>query len=114
MVRFELEMKIVREEKLIEQVPAKAARLRAGLDRLAAMPGSLIRNPRGLGIYQGFSIRPPFKTADLLSIALETESLLMLGAGMNSVRLRPTPSVTEGEIDLLIEKLGRVCRAVSI
>jgi L-lysine 6-transaminase len=108
MVRFEQEMKIVRDEKLVEQVPAKAARLREGLDRLAAMPGSPVRNPRGLGIYQGFSVRPPAKTADLLSIALETESLLMLGAGMNSVRLRPTLSVSDGEIDLLIEKLGRV------
>ena len=107
MVRFSQEMKIVRDEKLIEQVPSKTARLRAGLEQLAAAPESPVYNPRGLGLYQGFSLRPPMKTSELLSIALQKESLLMLGAGSNSIRLRPTLSVTAAEIDLLLEKLRR-------
>jgi L-lysine 6-transaminase len=60
-----------------------------------------------MGIYQGFSLRPPVKKSDLLDMAMEKESLLMLGAGSNSIRLRPSLSITEGEIDLLLEKLGR-------
>jgi L-lysine 6-transaminase len=107
MVRFGQEMKIVQREKLIEQVPEKAARLRAGLERLAAAAGSIIYNPRGMGIYQGFSLRPPLRKSDLLDLALEQESLLMLGAGSNSIRLRPSLSITESDIDLLLEKLGR-------
>jgi L-lysine 6-transaminase len=107
MVRFGQEMKIVRQEKLIEQVPPKAARLRVGLERLATTEKSIIYNPRGMGIYQGFSLRPPFKKSDLLDMALEKEALLMLGAGSNSIRLRPSLSITESEIDLLLEKLQR-------
>jgi L-lysine 6-transaminase len=108
MVRFCQEMKIVRREKLIEQVPAKAARLRSGLEALAAQPHSPIYNPRGMGLYQGFSLRPPVKKSDLLDLALEKEALLMLGAGSNSIRLRPSLSITEDEIDLLLEKLTRL------
>ena len=100
-------MKIVRREKLIEQVPEKAARLRAGLESLAAKYPHVLYNPRGLGLYQGFSLQPKIDKSAFLDAALESESLLLLGAGSNSIRLRPTLSVTMEEIDLLIEKLGR-------
>ncbi len=105
MVRFVQEMKIVRREKLIEQVPEKTARLRAGLDKLAAAYPNILYNPRGIGLYQGFSLHPPIKKSTFLDTALEQESLLLLGAGTNSIRLRPSLSVTNAEIDLLIDKL---------
>jgi L-lysine 6-transaminase len=107
MVRFVQEMKIVQREKLIEQVPEKTTRLRAGLDRLAATYPKILYNPRGLGLYQGFSLYPQTKKTTFLDTALEQESLLLLGAGTNSIRLRPTLSITIEEIDLLIEKLTR-------
>ncbi|MGD0540979.1 MAG: aminotransferase class III-fold pyridoxal phosphate-dependent enzyme [Tepidisphaeraceae bacterium] len=107
MVRFVQEMKIVRREKLIEQVPEKTARLRAGLDRLAAAYPHILYNPRGIGLYQGFSLHPPITKSAFLDAALEHEFLLLLGAGTNSIRLRPSLSVTIEEIDLLIEKLTR-------
>jgi L-lysine 6-transaminase len=107
MVRFVQEMKIVRREKLIEQVPQKSARLRAGLEMLSGKFPSLIFNPRGLGLYQGFSLRPPLTAGIFLKTALDEESLLLLGAGSQTIRLRPSLSISESEIDLLIEKLGR-------
>jgi L-lysine 6-transaminase len=110
MVRFVQEMKIVRREKLIEHVPEKTARLRAGLDRLAATYPRILYNARGIGLYQGFSLHPPIKKSEYLHAALEHESLLLLGAGTNSIRLRPTLSVTNEEIDLLIEKLERIVK----
>ncbi|MDP9174540.1 MAG: aminotransferase class III-fold pyridoxal phosphate-dependent enzyme [Planctomycetota bacterium] len=109
MVRFVQEMKIVRGEKLIEQVPAKAAKIRAGLEGLARQFSRAIYNPRGLGLYQGFSLRPPLIKRAFLDTALEDEALLLLGAGTNSIRLRPSLSVTGGEIELLMQKLQRVC-----
>jgi L-lysine 6-transaminase len=113
MVRFVQEMKIVRAERLIEQVPAKASRLRAGLDHLATKYPHAITNIRGLGIYQGFSLLPAVSKSALLDTALKQESLLMLGAGTNSIRVRPSLSVTMEEIDLLIEKLDRCLKKLS-
>jgi L-lysine 6-transaminase len=113
MVRFVREMQIVRQEKLIEQVPAKTARLCAGLARLAAAYPGMMFNPRGLGLYQGFSLRPPLTRSIFLNAALEDESLLLLGAGINSIRVRPSLSVTMQDIDLLIEKLDRLLRRLA-
>ena len=113
MVRFVQEMKIVRREKLIEQVPEKAARLRAGLEELAGKFPEIIYNPRGIGLYQGFSLQSPLSKSDYLDQALEKESLLMLGAGTNSIRLRPTLSITADDIDLLMEKLDRCCARIA-
>ncbi len=110
MVRFVQEMKIIRREKLIEQVPEKSARLRAGLERLASKYPTMIHNPRGIGLYQGFSLHPPIAKSAFLDAALNDESLLMLGAATDSIRLRPSLSVTDEEIDLLVEKLDRILK----
>jgi L-lysine 6-transaminase len=110
MVRFVREMKIVRQEKLIEQVPSKAARLRGGLERLCVAYPALLFNPRGLGLYQGFSLRPPLTKSIFLNAALEDESLLLLGAGTNSIRMRPSLSISIADIDMLIEKLEATLR----
>ncbi|MGD1276823.1 MAG: aminotransferase class III-fold pyridoxal phosphate-dependent enzyme [Tepidisphaeraceae bacterium] len=107
MVRFVQEMRIVRREKLIEQVPAKSARLRSGLEQLAQKFPQKIYNPRGMGLYQGFSLRPSLSTAEFLNAALEKESLLLLAAGGQSIRMRPSLSVSLEEIDLFVEKLDR-------
>lgn len=106
MVRFVQEMQIVRTEHLIEQVPAKAARLVDGLNRLAGKHPQLIGNIRGMGLYQGFSMRR-HTASRLVELALEQESLLLLSAGPSSIRLRPTLSVTFEEIDLMVQKLDR-------
>ena len=113
MVRFVEEMKIVREEELIAQVPAKTARLEAGLRELAGRFGHLLFNPRGLGLYQGFTMRRPEWRALLLEDALDREDLLLLEAGRSSVRLRPPLDVTVAEIDDLLDRLARVLQRLS-
>ncbi len=107
MVRFVQEMKIVREERLIEQVPAKADRLIAGLNKLDHRFSHLMFNVRGLGLYQGFTLRSPELRHRLIDLALEEEGLLLLGAGQSSIRFRPTLSVTLDEIDLMLARLSR-------
>jgi L-lysine 6-transaminase len=113
MVRFVEEMKIVREEGLIAQVPAKSAHLEAGLRELAERFGHLLFNPRGMGLYQGFTMRRPEWQSRLLDRALEEENLLLLGAGRSSVRLRPPLDVTVAEIDGMLKRLTRVLQGLS-
>lgn len=112
MVRFVQEMKIVAGEHLIEQVPEKARRLVGHLQRLAAQYPDLMYNVRGLGLYQGWSMRQPLLKSRLQETALREQSLLLLGAGPDTIRLRPMLDVTLAEIDLLAEKLEKALTSI--
>lgn len=107
MVRWCREMEIVREEQLIEQVPVKADVLIRGLESLADRYHDRIFNIRGMGLYQGFTLRDPAKKAELLRVALEEEQLLLLGAGVQTIRFRPVLDVTLEDIQRMLEKLDR-------
>lgn len=107
MVRVVREFEVVRAERLIEAVADKAARLVDGLRALAERFAPLIGNVRGMGLYQGFSCRDAATAAELRRGALHDESVLLLGAGPGEVRLRPVLDVTAGDIDRLIDLLGR-------
>jgi L-lysine 6-transaminase len=113
MVRFVQEMKIVRREQLIEQVPAKEQRLVAGLKQLAACYPQLLFNVRGMGLYQGFTLRTIQHSARLQKIALQEEDMLLLGAGLQSIRFRSPLDVTIEDIDLMLEKLDRCLRRLA-
>jgi len=112
MVRFVREMEIVRQEKLIEQVPQKTKLLVDGLLQLAATHGHRLFNVRGAGLYQGFTMRTASDKGKLLDAALENENLLLLGAGAQTIRLRPMLDVTPDDIRLLLEKLDRCLGAL--
>ena len=114
MVRFVEEMKIVREDGLIEAVPAKTERLVAGLKALAADHPATITNVRGMGLYQGFSFRRTEDKKAFQSHAMQRENLLLLGAGTHSIRLRPNLEVTAEDIDLLLEKMRRSLEALDL
>jgi L-lysine 6-transaminase len=107
MVRFCQEMKVVEEEKLLEQIPEKANVMVSGLNGLAEKHADKIYNIRGMGIYQGFSLRHPEKLTDLLDYALEKEKMILLEAGIDTIRFRSALDVTIPEIKLMLEKLDR-------
>ncbi len=113
MVRFCREWQVVREERLIEQVPAKAQVLVDGLNRLAAEHHRLIFNVRGMGLYQGLSVRRPQDKGRLIETALCEQQMLLLGAGAQSIRFRPPLDVTVDDIGLLLDKLDRVLRRLA-
>jgi L-lysine 6-transaminase len=105
MVRFTQEMKIVREERLLEQVEGKAERLISGLKKVASRHSNQIFNVRGMGLYQGFSMRKPENKGRLINIALEKHGMLLLGAGAQTIRLRPVLDVRMEDIEKMLSKL---------
>ncbi|HWH69133.1 MAG TPA: aminotransferase class III-fold pyridoxal phosphate-dependent enzyme, partial [Candidatus Sulfotelmatobacter sp.] len=107
MVRFVQEVKIVEREGLIPAAQGKGERLAAGLNGLVQRHPQLLSNVRGMGLYQGFSLASRELRERLINLALQEENLLLLGAGSFSIRTRPNLSVTEGEINLFLEKLER-------
>jgi L-lysine 6-transaminase len=107
MVRFVQEMKIVEREDLIAQVPDKTAVLVEGLSSLVQTYPQLLFNVRGMGLYQGFTLRSKELKLRLIDIALEEEHMLLLGGGMQSIRFRPVLNVSITDIQLMLEKLDR-------
>lgn len=105
MVRVVREMEIVEEENLIEAAAVNGERLAAGLNEVATKHPEKMRNVRGLGLYQGFSLDTPDRKAALIDVALREFGLLLLGAGNRSIRTRPNLSVTAAEIDHFCELL---------
>lgn len=108
MVRFVQEMKIVEREGLVARAAVTGERLAEELRRLAGRFPGRVSNVRGMGLYQGFSLSSPALRRRVLDVALQEESLLLLGAGTRTIRLRPNLSATEADVELLLEKLGRV------
>jgi L-lysine 6-transaminase len=108
MVRFVQEWKIVEDEALLDAVPAKTVYLVDGLATLTEQFPDKIGNVRGLGLYQGFTVFGSGNKARLVDLALETENLILLGAGTDSIRFRPPLDITETDIDEMLARLGRV------
>jgi L-lysine 6-transaminase len=105
MVRFCQEMKVVEEERLLEQIPEKTSVLVSGLKELAEKHPDKMYNIRGMGIYQGFSLRKKEHLHSLISYALEKEKMILLEAGVDTIRLRSALDVTVEEIYVLLKKI---------
>ena len=108
MVRFVQEMAIVEREHLIVQVPEKERVLKGGLEALTDKYPDLMFNVRGMGLYQGFTLRSKALRVEVQRAAREDESLLLLGGGMQTIRFRPALDVSIDEIKLMLTKLDRV------
>ena len=108
MVRFCQEWRVVEDEGLVDAARVNGERLASGLRDLQGRFPEHIRNVRGMGLYQGFTLRQPGARARLSEAALQDHDLLLLGAGADSIRTRPNLSVTPAEIDRFLEILG-VC-----
>lgn len=106
MVRVPHEFKIIEHEKLIEAVPEKTTQLHEGLRQLQGKHMDVISNVRGAGLYQGFTMPSKEARDTFIARALNEQNLLVLSAGVDSVRVRPSLSVTSDDIDQLLKKLG--------
>ena len=113
MVRFCQEMKVIETEKLMEQIPAKTAILVDGLKSIQKKYPDKIFNIRGMGLYQGFTMKSPELLNKLIEYAQDVEKLLLLEAGTESIRLRPPMDVTIEEIKQMLETLDKCLAATN-
>jgi adenosylmethionine-8-amino-7-oxononanoate aminotransferase len=101
---------------VLEQVEGKAQRLRAGLEEIrgrAAIVGD-IRNRGlmfGLELVADAAARKRFDDEGAVRHFLVAEGLrqgLLMIVGESTVNLYPPLTITDGELDELVERLGRV------
>ncbi len=96
----------VLEPGFLDQVQARALRLKQELARLKDEHADVIEEVRGSGLLTGIKVKPPM--ADVVSACI-AEKLLVVGAGENVVRLLPPLNVTDAEIS---DAMGRLSRAL--
>jgi acetylornithine/N-succinyldiaminopimelate aminotransferase len=98
----------IRAPEFLDQVQANGGYLKAQLDgQVAASP--LIKQVRGRGLMWGLVSEPP--AGDIVAEA-RNHGLIILVAGPNVVRLLPPLTITQAEIDLLVERLLKTLEAV--
>lgn len=91
----------------LDDVVRRGARLRAGLDALAARHGDVFTEARGQGLLQGLVCAVPNTEMQEACIA---EGLLAIPAGGNTLRVIPPLIVTDAEIDEALARLDGAAR----
>lgn len=112
MVRVVREFEILEQEDLISKAAIKGELLAKGLRELVSKYFPMVRNVRGLGLYQGISLDSTSRKARLIDVALTEYQTILLGAGSRSIRTRPNMSVTEDEIAHFITILDQAIATV--
>lgn len=112
MVRFVQEWRVVEEEGLIAAAAERGQQLAAGLRELQRRHPGKVRNVRGMGLYQGFTLCRPGDKGRLVDAALQEHDLLLLGAGGDSIRTRPNLSVTPDDVARFLSLLDGAVAAL--
>ena len=107
MVRFTYIMKIMEEEKLVENARVQGEFLLRELVKIADEFPEKITNARGRGLMCAFDLPTKEERNGFLRDAL-TEKLLFMGCGARTVRFRPHLIVTNEEIEIAISAIRRV------
>jgi predicted acetylornithine/succinylornithine family transaminase len=103
----------VSQPEFLATVTARAARLRAGLDALAAR-SRLFAGTRGRGLMQALVLSPGWKKRGGEFIAAaRRRGLLVTRAGDDAIRLLPTLVASEAEIDSALEILSTAANDLS-
>ena len=103
---------IVTEPGFLDDVNARALRLKQGLARLKDTHPSLVEDLRGAGLLTGLKLKPNVQPADVVKAAA-AENLLLVGAGDNTVRVLPPLNVADSELADGVERLSRALDRVA-
>ncbi len=98
MVRCTRHMRIMHEERLVENAAVMGARLLRGLERLRRRYPEHVLNPRGRGLFCAFDL-PSAKERDELLKRVNGYGVLVLGCDVAAIRFRPPLVINAAEVD---------------
>ena len=110
MMRFDLVLQIVRDEKLVAAAHAQGRYLLEKLDQLAVEFPGFVTEVRGQGLFAAFDL-PSDVERDGVLAALYDNGAIVLGCGERSVRFRPHLNISRDEIDLAYDLLVKSVRS---
>ena len=109
MVRFNLYLDVIENDKLVKNAADRGKDLLQGLIKLQNKHDEMVTNSRGRGLFCAFDL-PNSKDRDRLLDLIKDEGALMLGCGEKTVRFRPHLNLS---LDDLNTGLGIIDFAIS-
>ena len=106
MVRATRILRLIQEDKLLENARARGAELLTALQGLTARYPDKLDNARGLGLMCAIDFPNPELRTRVIKRCFE-ERLLVLPSGSRSMRFRPFLNVTSEALDEALGRLGR-------
>ena len=97
-------MRVLAGDGFMEGVRERSGRLMAELKKIATKSKAF--TPRGEGFLIGLVVKPPHKASQLVS-ALRKAHVLAVPASENTVRLLPPLTITDEEVTLLVDAVGK-------
>ncbi len=97
-------LRIIHEEKLVENAAVKGKRLLDGFSALQQEFGSIMHNARGRGLMCAFDLLDTTTRDQLLEATFERE-VLIIPTGPTGVRFRPSLAITDAEMDEGLNRL---------
>jgi L-lysine 6-transaminase len=115
MVRSRRLLEIIERDQVFRQAESTGAWLLAELGELATrFPGGLVSNVRGRGLMCAFDLPAAADRDRLLSMLREQERILLLPAGVRSVRFRPALTISEDDLGIGLKGLDRCLRRLAV
>ena len=102
MVRFQIILEIIEQEKLLENAKTMGEFLLGEMRNLAEEFPAYVTNPRGLGLFAAFDL-PSQTERDKVIGGLMKNKLIMLPSGDNAIRFRPHLNVTKEDLTTSLE-----------
>ncbi|WP_433599555.1 L-lysine 6-transaminase [Nocardia sp. CA-135953] len=107
MVRTRRILEVFERDELIERSRPLGAHLLRRLEQLAA-DHPRVTEPRGRGLMCAITLASAELRDEVLTALREREHVLILGTGERGIRFRPPLTVTESELDAVVDALDRV------
>ncbi len=111
MVRAKHYIRVIDEDRLLDNVNAVGGVLLKGLQQLQKNFPTVVSNPRAKGLMGALTIRDG-ATRNALLKKLNELGVAMLPCGFTSIRVRPSLNITKDEMEEGLQKLGEALKAV--
>ena len=110
MVRFQIILEIIEQEKLLENAKIMGEFLLGEMRNLTEEFPAYVTNPRGLGLFAAFDL-PSQTERDKVIAGLLKNKLLMLPSGDNAIRFRPHLNVAREDLTTALEIINSTIKA---
>ncbi|MBO4441116.1 aminotransferase class III-fold pyridoxal phosphate-dependent enzyme, partial [bacterium] len=104
-------LKIIKEEKLVENAAKMGKILLEGLEKLSAKTKGKIFNVRGKGLLCAFDMKDGAARNKFIEDCMNKENMIVLACGDNSIRFRPFLDIKEADVKEGLKRMERVLTA---